>query len=344
MMRAALLAVALGVAAAGGLLGASSARADHEAGGGYAGVTSEFGEVSLRLSADGATLEQLSVTYAPATVPSGCPTTGTMPLPLPVTDHAVAAGPLEANAGQRNVTLRVEFASAVATGLFTAESPGGVCPHRRVHFAALNVSDTRRHAAPQRERAYSGRTSFGGSLRIAVGADATTMSALDFRHAPRGCDYGGDVSEAVRGAIGAGGTFAFLARDVTNPAATFDVFGVFLNDGTARGVIAASAPDAACAPVVGSFTRAASGLITAGSKPPPDGGFGLFAFSGGTFEELVAASECASASASFYATNVEGEFVPYVPGAEVVVVNQAWNRLFPDGLIPPGTALLGKCA
>ncbi|MBX7111770.1 MAG: IPT/TIG domain-containing protein [Dehalococcoidia bacterium] len=75
---------------------------------------------------------------------------------------------------------------------------------------------------------------------------------------------------------------------------------------------------------------------------PKDGGYGLFVFGGGTNNDLVAASGCPKATATFWATNATGQFVTFIPGTAVQAVNDAWNRLFPDG-IPYNTALIGRC-
>ncbi|MEZ4553570.1 MAG: IPT/TIG domain-containing protein [Dehalococcoidia bacterium] len=79
-----------------------------------------------------------------------------------------------------------------------------------------------------------------------------------------------------------------------------------------------------------------------GGSIPEDGGFGLFVFGGGSNEDLVEASGCPSATATFWATNSSGQFVTFIPGAAVHAVNDAWNQLFPQG-VPFNTALIGRC-
>ena len=88
--------------------------------------------------------------------------------------------------------------------------------------------------------------------------------------------------------------------------------------------------------------RATTGAIIAGDVPR-QGGLGLFVFGGGTFEQLLSASGCPPDSATFWATDESGVFVPFVPGSAVTLVNADWRSRFPDG-IPPGTALLGRCS
>jgi hypothetical protein len=84
-----------------------------------------------------------------------------------------------------------------------------------------------------------------------------------------------------------------------------------------------------------------SGRLTYGSIPP-GGGFALVIFGGGSNLDLVAASGCPPATASFWSTNDAGAFVLYLPGSTVEVVNAAWNEKFGSGL-PVGTPLLGRC-
>lgn len=94
------------------------------------------------------------------------------------------------------------------------------------------------------------------------------------------------------------------------------------------------------ATVRGGYTYLTASLVR--GSVPPNGGYGLFVFGGGTNAELVKASGCPAATASFWATNSTGQFVTYIPGAAVEVANASWNQLFPDG-IPYGTALIGRC-
>lgn len=84
----------------------------------------------------------------------------------------------------------------------------------------------------------------------------------------------------------------------------------------------------------------APGTIISGSIPV-SGGFGLFVFGGGTNQQLLTASGCPQATATFYSTN-NGGFVVYIPGSGVQAVNAAWNALYTNG-IPATTALIGKC-
>jgi hypothetical protein len=85
---------------------------------------------------------------------------------------------------------------------------------------------------------------------------------------------------------------------------------------------------------------AQAGTITYGSIPA-GGGFGLIVFGGGTLEELVTASGCPAATATFWATS-GGQFIAYIPGTSVAAVNEAFIGLFPEG-IPANTPLVGRC-
>ncbi len=82
--------------------------------------------------------------------------------------------------------------------------------------------------------------------------------------------------------------------------------------------------------------------ILSGEAPPPVGGYALFVFSGGTYEDLLAVTGCSEATATFWATSIDGAFVWYLPAVTVAAVNAPWEGLF-DGAIPPDTALMGRC-
>lgn len=76
---------------------------------------------------------------------------------------------------------------------------------------------------------------------------------------------------------------------------------------------------------------------------PRSGGFGLVVFSGGTIEQLVAATGCPASSMAVWAT-LNGVFVGYIPGTPIAAPNAAFIAAFPGRVIPPATALVGKCA
>jgi hypothetical protein len=95
-------------------------------------------------------------------------------------------------------------------------------------------------------------------------------------------------------------------------------------------------------PGAGGSGGAASGPRMVGGSVPRGGGFGLVVFSGGSGAQLVQASGCPSATATFWATAPGGEFVIYLPAAAVVELNARWHALFPTG-IPANQPLLAKC-
>jgi hypothetical protein len=86
------------------------------------------------------------------------------------------------------------------------------------------------------------------------------------------------------------------------------------------------------------------GEILFGTTPPPGGGFGTFAFSCGTLEELVTASGCPEATATFFYNKPDGTFAVYIPGTVVGIVNAEFIGIF-DGepAIEETTIFTAKC-
>lgn len=89
-------------------------------------------------------------------------------------------------------------------------------------------------------------------------------------------------------------------------------------------------------------TEAQEGGIIGGNKPPVAGGFGTFAFGGGTFAELLEASECPEETATFFYNKPDGSYAVYIPAAPDVA-NAEIRTLFPGDSIPPGTLFTAKC-
>ena len=57
-----------------------------------------------------------------------------------------------------------------------------------------------------------------------------------------------------------------------------------------------------------------TGTILFGTKPPAAGGFGTFAFAGGTFAQLLSASGCPQATAGlFFYNKPDGAFATWIP-------------------------------
>jgi hypothetical protein len=90
-------------------------------------------------------------------------------------------------------------------------------------------------------------------------------------------------------------------------------------------------------------TDAQQGGIIAGTRPPGDGGFGTFAFGGGTFAQLIAASGCPEETATFFYNKPDGTYAVYIPAAPDAV-NEEIVALFPGDSIPSGTLFTAKCA
>ncbi len=88
--------------------------------------------------------------------------------------------------------------------------------------------------------------------------------------------------------------------------------------------------------------EAQQGGIIGGAKPPAGGGFGTFAFGGGTFAQLLVASECPEESATFFYNKPDGTWAVYIPAA-LDAANEEIMTLFPGNSIPSGTLFTGKC-
>ena len=85
-----------------------------------------------------------------------------------------------------------------------------------------------------------------------------------------------------------------------------------------------------------------AGTIITG-RIPENGGFGLIVFGGGTYGQLVAATDCPGDQVVFWATTPEGEFVIFLPLVAVPALNEGFQSLFPEQYIPPYTPLIGRC-
>jgi len=84
-----------------------------------------------------------------------------------------------------------------------------------------------------------------------------------------------------------------------------------------------------------------TGTIVSGSVPP-DGGFGLIVYGGGTYSQLVTASGCPAARVVFWVTQ-GGSFLVYVPTTAVAAVNAGFQAAFPNDSIPSNTPMIGRC-
>ncbi len=105
-------------------------------------------------------------------------------------------------------------------------------------------------------------------------------------------------------------------------------------------------------PVFGTPLTVGPGGGTPGPGSPGDGvivgtlpaqGFGLVTF-GGTFDQLRAGMAAVSCEAPIFATG-GGAFVVFIPTTTVEAVNAGFSALFPGGVVPPLSPLLGgNCA
>lgn len=88
--------------------------------------------------------------------------------------------------------------------------------------------------------------------------------------------------------------------------------------------------------------EAACPAPTSGTLPSAGGGFGTFAFCGGTFDDLLATSGCPRETALFFYNRPDGAWTVWVPGATVAEVNAPIRALFPAG-IPENTIFTARC-
>jgi hypothetical protein len=82
--------------------------------------------------------------------------------------------------------------------------------------------------------------------------------------------------------------------------------------------------------------------ILFGTKPPFGGGYGTFAFAGGTLDELMAASGCPRGTVVSFFNKPDGGFAVWIPGTEIVIVNAEFIALFGGG-VPAGTIFTVRC-
>jgi len=85
--------------------------------------------------------------------------------------------------------------------------------------------------------------------------------------------------------------------------------------------------------------------ILYGNQPPAGGGFGTFAFCGGSWEGLLEASGCPEATSVFFYNTPAGDFEVWIPGSDVAAVNAEILARFPNEHmpIPEGTIFTAKC-
>lgn len=194
---------------------------------------------------------------------------------------------------------------------------------------------------------YTGQTSNGGTITLWVDSAGTAVRGLLVALPPSsncsGIRFGG-----IPGGTVSGESFTTVSPGVgamTNIAfnGTFSASG----DGTVSGSLSWTGSGTDC--VSGQTTWTASrsstiGIVQSGQLPTTEG-FGLIVFGGGYNGHLanaVAIRGCPSTTAVFWVTDEAGNFVQYIPGAQVQAVNEAWNAKFRNN-IPTGTPIIVKC-
>ncbi len=91
-------------------------------------------------------------------------------------------------------------------------------------------------------------------------------------------------------------------------------------------------------------TSASCGQILFGTKPPLGGGTGTFAFSCGSLPQLLTASGCPQATATFFYNKPGGGFAVWIPGSSVAAANAEFLSIFNgDPPIPVNTIFTVKC-
>ena len=87
------------------------------------------------------------------------------------------------------------------------------------------------------------------------------------------------------------------------------------------------------------------GVILFGNRPPSSGGYGTFAFGGGTFPQLLVAAGCPAATSVFFYNKPDGAFAVWIPGSQVSVVNAEILAIFAlSPPLPEGVIFTAKCA
>ena len=193
-------------------------------------------------------------------------------------------------------------------------------------------------------------TATGGTLRtrdqrVPFPCDSIVALPVDLPASATATPAGGDPAAIVPPAppgcrdVRGEGTADLTIPDAPN---LVDVVRVLLVAPSAPATLTVTAIQGSTARPVVITVREETGQFLTGSIPP-DGGFGLVVFGGGTFEELVRAARCPSGSPAFWITS-RGGFLVYIPAAAgVPAVNADFQAAFPGARVPAGTALIGRC-
>jgi len=182
-----------------------------------------------------------------------------------------------------------------------------------------------------------------GTLSISASAGTLTVNGGS---TPSSCG-GGAVACTGVGGNGSGSVsipdtgndLGVVVLTYTAPASGPASATVTATQGTARTVtISVTGPPEISPPIAPPVPR---GGFLSGSIPP-NGGFGLVVFGGGSYEDLVRAAGCPGDSVSYWATDAEGRFLLLLPGAPPPV-SADFAQAFPGSFVPSLTALIGKC-
>ena len=93
----------------------------------------------------------------------------------------------------------------------------------------------------------------------------------------------------------------------------------------------------------GTTSPGSASAVSLSGSIPKTGGYGIIAVnSPGTIQQVAEATGCPTSTMALFAT-VGGSFLAYVPGTSIAAVNAGFLAAFPNGNMPVGTALMGKC-
>ena len=158
-------------------------------------------------------------------------------------------------------------------------------------------------------------------------------------------DHHGQIFEGPPCFPVAGSSVRFLVNGIpvtSSPPAIWVVGGLPPNAAKGYTLTVASTPTTPAPPLALPPQSSGHGTITAGGRPPAGGGVSIFVFGGGSSSQLLTASGCSASTAVLFASDGNGAFIVYVPGALITVVNAAWNARFAGG-IPANTPMIGTC-